>query len=467
MTARTVPLRRPDDFAGWRQAARQLLADGVPPDQVIWHHSDDASADLFGAEAETGAIPQGRSFPTPRVPATFLQLAETAACHSDPGRFSLLYRLLWRLQTEPGLIDDHADGDIRRLHRLARTVRRDIHKMRAFVRFRRVDAEGGERFVAWFEPDHHILRANARFFVDRFAAMAWDILTPRGSLHWDGSSLREGPPATRSEAPAADAAEDLWRRYYASTFNPARLKLSAMLKEMPRRYWHNMPETALIPGLVAGARSREAAMVAAGADAFAGPRPATLGEVAEGIGTCRRCPVGCNGTRAVAGEGRKDAGMMIVGEQPGDTEERAGRPFVGPAGQLLRAHLATAGIASEEAWLTNAVKHFKFSPAEGGKRRLHQTPSAREIDLCRWWVDSERQLVRPRRVLALGASAARALLGRTVSVQQMRGRPIPLDDGAMLWITTHPSYLLRLGEAGRAEEERRFAADLQAVAAAG
>jgi DNA polymerase len=240
-----------------------------------------------------------------------------------------------------------------------------------------------------------------------------------------------------------------------------------MLKEMPRRYWHNMPETALIPGLVAGARGREAAMVAQGADPFAGPRPAGLSDIAEGIAACRRCPIGCNGTRAVAGEGRADAGLMIVGEQPGDTEEQAGRPFVGPAGQLLRSHLASAGIDAGASWLTNAVKHFKYSQPEGGKRRLHQNPSAREIDMCRWWVESERRLVRPRLVLALGASAARAMLGRTVSVQQARGAPIPLEDGATLWITTHPSYLLRLGDAGRASEEHRFAADLQAVARAG
>ena len=466
MSCRAVSLQRPDDFDGWRQAARRLLADGIPPGEAIWHGGDDATANLFGVENEGNATSGGISYPSPRVPASFIQLAETAALHRDHGRFSLLYRLLWRLQAEPALIEDQADEDVRRLHGLARTVRRDIHKMRAFVRFRRVDAEDGERFVAWFEPEHHILRANAQFFVNRFAAMAWDILTPQGSLHWDGEALCEGPPASRAEAPAGDAAEDLWRRYYASTFNPARLKLSAMLKEMPRRYWHNMPETALIPGLVAGARGREAAMVAEGADAFAGPRPASLGEIAEGIATCRRCPIGCNGTRAVAGEGRADAGLMIVGEQPGDMEEQAGRPFVGPAGQLLRSHLASAGIDTGAAWLTNAVKHFKYAQS-GGKRRLHQNPSAREIDMCRWWVESERQLVRPRLVLALGASAARAMLGRTVSVQQMRGRPIPLDDGAMLWITTHPSYLLRLGEAGRVAEEQRFAADLRAVASAG
>src|SRR5690606_21322980 len=144
------------------------------------------------------------------------------------------------------LMDDRADLEVRRLQELTKAVRREIHKMRAFVRFRRVeDGEDHEHFVAWFEPEHHILRINAGFFVRRFANMRWAILTPQGSIHWNGEALVEGPPAQRSDAPAGDPAEDLWRKYYASIFNPARLKVGAMLKEMPRKYWHNMPETAL------------------------------------------------------------------------------------------------------------------------------------------------------------------------------------------------------------------------------
>jgi DNA polymerase len=336
--------------------------------------------------------------------------------------------------------------------------------MRAFVRFRVVpEPDGGERYVAWFEPEHHILRANARFFVERFTNMAWSILTPKGSLHWDGETLTEGPPAQRGDAPAGDAAEDLWRKYYASIFNPARLKVGAMLKEMPRKYWKNMPEAALIPELVAGAQAREAAMVEKGAALFdEGVRPKSLKAIAEAIQECRRCPIGCNGTRAVMGEGPKDAALMIVGEQPGDVEEQTGRPFVGPAGKLLRAHLEDAGIDDTRTYVTNAVKHFKF--VQRGKRRLHQSPTAKEIDICRWWAENERGIVKPQLVLALGGSAARGMLGKTVSVQKVRGQPHTLEDGAELWITTHPSYLLRLQDEGRAVEEQRFAADLRAVA---
>lgn len=461
-----VPLSAPDDFDGWREQARRLVMADVPPDRVVWQVPGEGGDDLFagaGGARRLPAPPLG--CPQPRVPRAFLDLAGKAALHSDPQRYALLYRLLWRLQTRPGLMEDGADDDVRRLAMLARTVRRDIHKMRAFVRFRVIGDGGTERYVAWFEPEHHILRANAAFFVNRFTQMRWTILTPQGSLDWDGEVLREGPPAARGDAPAGDAAEDLWKTYYGSIFNPARLKVGAMLKEMPRRYWKNMPEAALIPDLIAGAQAREAAMVETGAALFTEARPDSLEVIAAGIAACTRCPIGCNGTRAVAGDGQGDAALMIVGEQPGDSEEQAGRPFVGPAGQLLRSHLDEAGIDPRRAWLTNAVKHFKFVMRAPSKRRLHQNPSAKEIDICRWWVESERRLVRPKVVLALGASAARSVLGKTVSVQQVRGAALPLEDGAELWITTHPSYLLRLGNDARAGEEARFAADLAAVAA--
>ena len=144
-----------------------------------------------------------------------------------------------------------------------------------------------------------VSRANAGFFVRRFANMRWSILTPQGSLHWDGSVLEEGPPAQRGDAPQGDPTEDLWRKYYASIFNPARLKIGAMLKEMPRRYWKNMPETALIPELIAGAQAREAQKVKAGEQDI-GQQPQSLAAIAEAILACRRCEIGCNGTGQLA-----------------------------------------------------------------------------------------------------------------------------------------------------------------------
>jgi len=192
------------------------------------------------------------------------------------------------------------------------------------------------------------------------------------------------------------------------------------------------------------------------------PRPKSLKAIGEAIQQCRRCPIGCNGTDAVMGEGPRDAALMVVGEQPGDVEEREGRPFVGPAGRLLRAHLEEAGIDDSRVYVTNAVKHFKF--IQRGKRRLHQSPTAREIDICRWWVESERAIVQPQLVLALGASAARGMLGKTVSIGKARGMPHPLADGGELWVTAHPSYLLRLQDEAKDEQERLFDADLAAVA---
>ncbi|HAW36504.1 MAG TPA: uracil-DNA glycosylase [Erythrobacter sp.] len=471
-TYHVVHLPEPDDFEFWREQARTLVQCDVPPDRIAWVEPG-GNGDLFAAAP---AAESERGMPVPpadarlvRASKRFVTLARNAILHSDPERFALLYRLLWRLQANGRIMEDKADPDVRRVEELAKNVRRDSHKMHAFVRFRLVeneDGEGGEHYVAWFEPDHHILRANAGFFMRRFANMRWSILTPRGSLHWDGTTMSEGPPAERSDAPEGDPTEDLWRSYYASIFNPARLKIGAMLKEMPKKYWKNMPEAALIPELVAGAQNREAQMVDKGKSLFADEledRPDTLAAIDKAIHACRKCPIGQLDNHAVMGEGPDDAALMIVGEQPGDQEDLAGRPFVGPAGQLLDVHLEKAGIDRRGAYVTNTVKHFKY--VQRGKRRLHQNPGAKEIDTCRWWIESERAIVQPKLVLAMGASAARGMLGKTVSITKARGRPIPLEDGSELWVTAHPSYLLRLDGPAREEQARLFDADLAAVRA--
>ncbi|WP_340587828.1 UdgX family uracil-DNA binding protein [Erythrobacter alti] len=459
-----VNMPEPDDFGFWRDRARQLVQCDVPPDRVAWVEPG-GTASLFSHGDRRMPVPDLSARPV-RASKRFMQLARNAAHHTDPERFALLYRLLWRLQSNPRMMEDKADSDVRRVEELDKAVRRDAHKMHAFVRFRLVEEgdepEAPEHYVAWFEPDHHILRREAGFFVHRFANMRWSILTPRGSLHWDGETLCEGPPAQKSDAPSGDPAEDLWRKYYASIFNPARLKIGAMLKEMPKKYWKNMPEAALIPELVAGAQQREASMVAEGKADFTA-KPETLDAVAKAIHACRNCPIGALENHAVMGEGPRDAALMIVGEQPGDQEDIAGRPFVGPAGQVLDAALEETGIDRSAAYVTNAVKHFKY--VQRGKRRLHQTPTAKEVDTCRWWQEAERAIVKPKLVLALGASAARGILGKTVSISKARGEPISLDDGSELWVTAHPSYLLRLDGAAKAQQERLFAADLAAVRA--
>jgi len=193
-----------------------------------------------------------------------------------------------------------------------------------------------------------------------------------------------------------------------------------------------------------------------------GERPKSLAAIDEAIHACRRCPIGLLDNRAVMGEGPKTAELMIVGEQPGDQEDLAGRPFVGPAGKVLDAALERAGIDRRRVYVTNAVKHFKYVPR--GKRRLHQSPTAREIDICRWWNEAERAIVRPQLILALGGTAARGVLGKSVTIGKMRGAPHPLEDGSELWVTAHPSYLLRLKDAMKDQQERLFQADLAAVA---
>lgn len=443
----------PTDFDHWRVQARLLWQKGIPPANVRW-----GDAGLFAAKLEA----DGNSAGDMTVPKAFAALAANVAMHRDIGRFELLYRLLWRIQHNRSLLQDATDPDIALAFRMEKAVRRDMHKMRAFVRFREVaDEQGRTRYVAWFEPDHHIVRANAGFFVRRFASMDWSILTPDLCIHWDKEKLLESPGIDQPDELKDDPAEELWRGYYRAIFNPARLKTRAMLKEMPRRYWKNMPETRLIPELIAGAQAREAAMIATGSvpDEAA---PANWEQWQHGIDRCTRCPLYRDATQAVPGEGPRDARLMIVGEQPGDQEDLSGRPFVGPAGQILDEALATAGIDRSGVYLTNAVKHFKFQ--RQGKRRLHQTPTAGEIDHCRWWLDAERDLVRPQVILALGASALRGLIGKTASISAMRGKAIDVPGGATLFVTTHPSYILRVGPERRARAMEAFTDDLRSVA---
>jgi DNA polymerase len=456
-----VLLANEEDFDGWRDGARRLAMAGIPADQVSWR-VDDAPPDLFATE-EPLPEPAGAPFSVPRP---FIELARNAICHSDPERFALLYALLLRIRANPRSLDDQADPLVRRVETMAKEVRRDSHKMHAFVRFREVETDGERRYVAWFEPDHHIVRANAGFFVRRFANMRWSILTPELSIHWDGETLTESPGATLADAPDGDPVEEVWKTYYASIFNPARLKTGAMLKEMPKKYWKNMPETALVSGLVAGAQAREAEMVARSREAaparsgIGGNAQAAWEALRDEAKGCTRCHLYKCATQTVFGEGPVDAPLMFVGEQPGDQEDLAGRPFVGPAGQLWDRAMGDAGIDRSQAYVTNAVKHFKFE--RRGKRRIHQKPEGPEIIACRWWLEQEQAILKPTLTVALGATAARSLFNRVVTISATRGKPHILEDGGEAWVTVHPSFLLRVQD-NRDEEYRRFVEDLVRV----
>jgi DNA polymerase len=466
------------DFDGWRKAARALALNDVKPSDVTWRAAGDAP-ELFAPTPTPLEPPEG----TFNVSSKFVKLAQIAILHRSPERFALLYRLLWRLRQNHDLLDIATDPDVAEVAAMAKAVRRDEHKMHAFVRFREVGREQKSHFVAWFEPEHHIVELAAPFFARRFADMPWSILTPDVCAHWDGHAVSITPGVAKNEAPTADRLEETWRRYYASIFNPARLKVQAMQKEMPRKYWRNLPEASLIKPLIEGAGRTASAMIANGATKPHKPQkrlePPKVTDQAsamarkhagddietlrEEVADCRACHLYKNATQTVFGEGPQTARIILVGEQPGDKEDLAGKPFVGPAGQMLDRALEEAGIDRRKVYITNAVKHFKFVPR--GKIRLHQKPNTPEIKACRQWYERELAAIKPDLVVAMGATAAQSVFGKITPINKNRGRPIDLDDGTRALVTVHPSYLLRLPDAdAKAREYRRFVEDLTIAA---
>lgn len=460
---RTVRLADPTDFEAWRKDVRSLLAERIPPGEVVWEEGE-GTGDLF-AGAPAAPIPKEAAAAKVTVPKAFPDIARRVICHRSPDRLRWLYQLLWDMQTDRAAMQDPLNEAAQWVRNADKALRRDIHKMHAFVRFRKVgDRDGREVFSSWFEPDHRIVRLAAPFFMRRFTGMDWTILTPDGCASWDGTQLMFAEGVDRSAAPPEDVVEDQWRTYYASIFNPARLKVDAMLSEMPAKYWKNLPEAGLIPELIRGAGERSRSLAEQPASApnalagrvghFFGPDRETDLQTISGVRqasmACDRCALRDCATQTVFGEGPEKARLMIVGEQPGDHEDIQGRPFVGPAGQLLDRALAEAGVDRRKAYLTNAVKHFKFTPR--GKRRMHQKPNAGEIDTCRFWLGLERDLVRPSVILTLGATALRGVFGRAVPLKDVRGGSVQLEDGARLVAAVHPSYILRLPDAGRANE---------------
>lgn len=481
---RVATLAHEIDFDGWRRAARDLRLEGVDPSQAAFRIRGTAGQGGLFDQTEASLAPASGASSSQveqnfSVSRAFVDLAQQVILHRSPDRFDLMYRLLWRLRDEPDLMKITSDIDVVDALDRAKNVSRASHKMKAFVRFRQIEDEDGPNAIAWFEPAHRVLEKTAPFFVRRFQNMRWSILTPDGSCSWDLRALTFGPPATADQAPQEDEVEEFWKTYYASTFNPARLKTKMMQGEMPRRYWKNLPEAALIPGMIAAAQGRSDTMVATPAsvpksgterivarfDRDTGPQdrpPVDIGELSAGVQGCRRCPLWRDATQGVCGEGPLNARLMIVGEQPGDQEDLTGQPFVGPAGRVLDDALIEAGIERSDVYVTNAVKHFKHEPQ--GKRRLHKTPNAGEVMACRWWLTSERALIRPKAVLMLGATASLAVLDRKVAVTRERGQALALDDGSAGMITVHPSYLLRLPDPVlRAREREAFVADLRRI----
>ena len=434
----------------FRQAARAALRAGIAPEDLEW---------LADGQRGLLALPDVLDAPvlhaSPRVLRSFLDIAETVLCHRDPQRHALLYRLLWRIaHGEPHVLATPTDADTRRVMQLAQEVRRDAHKMKAFVRFREVPGER-DNFIAWFEPSHHILHRVAPFFARRFAGMRWAILTPEGSALWDGEALSFGPGGAPDDAPAFDAGENLWRTYYAHIFNPARLNPRMMRQEMPQRYWKHLPEAHLLPSLIQGAavRVREMAEREHAAPKRRIPAPTvvpqtddtrrdeSLASLRQAAQACRACPLWQPATQTVFGEGPEDARVLVLGEQPGDREDLSGRPFVGPAGKLLDRALAELGIDRSQLYLTNAVKHFRFE--RRGKQRLHRNPEASHVQACRSWLAGEIERVRPQMIVCLGGTAALAVFGAGFRLTAQRGTWQTLHDGTRAFATVHPAWILR------------------------
>jgi uracil-DNA glycosylase len=457
------------NLVAWRREARQLLARDLAPGAVAWEEisSSEPALPIFD-EVESESSPNRRFF----VPKEFLALAELVALHADPARWALLYRILWRLtHGEPKLLAVFVDQDVARANEMAKSVRHDIHKMRAFVRFREVRLEDGSWFVAWFEPVHHIIEHNAMFFVDRFASMRWSILTPERCAHWNGAELSFTHGVSKEQSPGEDAVEALWLTYYANIFNLARVKVKAMQSEMPKKYWRNLPETAVIPSLLQEAPQRVDRMLKESGRKLAPeagevwtpasvPESESLEEIAAAAKDCTACPLYRRATQTVFGEGPKRAAMMMIGEQPGDHEDLAGKPFVGPAGKMLDQALADVGIDRQQVYVTNTVKHFKWEPR--GKRRIHQKPSARDIAACRSWMEAELRLVAPKVLVCLGSTAARAIFGPSFRVTKQRGQVLPSPFAAKTVVTVHPSSLLRQPDEETQEREYAlFVSDLR------
>jgi len=458
-------------WQAWRDAARLAISHGIPPHEITWNGGDD----LFGDQS----LPSEPRVEAVHVPPEFIRIASSVVWHSAPERFSLLYEALWRLAKSDRAALSQADPLGRRLCVMAKSVGRDIHKMHAFVRFRELPSEGERRsFGAWFEPEHNTLEPGADFFVKRFADMDWLIATPTLTARFADGRLSFEQGSSKPDLPD-DASEALWATYFASIFNPARIKLDAMRSEMPQKYWKNLPETRLIPSMLADAEARVQRMREAGASA---PRrgaaavstryreklslpdemPSTLEEAKRAARHCQRCRLCEAATQTVWGEGNPVAEIMIVGEQPGDREDLEGRPFVGPAGQLLHGIMSEAGLDQSTVWLTNAVKHFKFTPR--GRKRIHQNPNRGEIERCRWWLGLELDIVKPDITLALGASAAFALTGDASPLSRRRGTIETGLHGGLVLISWHPSFILREQEKSRQAQIRlELAADIAAA----
>ena len=440
-------------FEDWQRRARELLRAEISPKEIVWLEDGGQSALGFAAlphNSDHGTLQSQFQLSSPapvlRVPASAVNLAKKVALHRDPRKWHLLYAVFWRILHENhNLLKVQTDDEVIQLLRMRDQVGHDEHHMHAFLRFKKVQTESGERYVAWYKPDHKVMRLTAPFFRDRFASMQWSIFTPDESAHWDGKTLTFTEGITQPLAGVEDDVEELWNSYYRSAFNPARTNLKLLQSHVPVRHWSQMPELGDIANTLSYAESRVDQMVLAqqdmpGASPFL-PKNPELEIMRQAVQQCRGCELYKHATQAVFGEGPAEARVILIGEQPGDQEDLAGRPFVGPAGEVLARALSEASLKRDAVYITNVVKHFAF--VERGKRRLHRTPRYSEIVACRAWLEAELQQVRPEILVCLGASAAKAIFGSQFRITAERGKFIASSFCAQTLATYHPSAILR------------------------
>ncbi|HEY0907218.1 MAG TPA: TIGR03915 family putative DNA repair protein [Methylophilus sp.] len=477
------------DFEGWRNAARALLAQGIAPEHIEWYVGEGHGGLFDQLECEPQAIASLQVSPNQHpssqhsVSRDFIELCRQVILHNDPTRFSLLYRLLWRLKQAPGLLQLACDSDVARAHSMVKAVRRDLHKMKAFVRFREIEMPGGEsEYVAWFEPTHHIVQASAAFFIGRFTKMHWSILTPEVCMHWDGQALRYRPGASKHDAPAEDASEVLWCAYYRSIFNPARLKVSAMQAQMPKKYWRNLPEAPLIAELIASAAQRADHMIETQPKE---PRRKIVKYVADKVSSesvasqemhqlhalnhrmlaSTMFPLAVQATQAVLGKGAAPAAIMLLGAQPNEQEDLAGQPLTDAAGKLLDQALQAAGIARAEVYVTHVLKHYKCQLK--GTRRVHMEPDLAEIEAYLPWLQQEMAMVQPQVIVAFGEVAAWAITGKQLDMESSHGKLLALIEGQQLILSCPPAYVLHtLDQATQELRYQRLVTDLRLAAQA-
>jgi uracil-DNA glycosylase family protein len=492
-------LRLEPDFDAWRDASRDALHAGYLPEELDLQDATVAAPLVLFVEAEEA--PHGLAMAHPRVTRAFLEAAKLAAAHRDPQRWNLLYRVLYRMQSEPELLTMETDADVVELMQLEAQVRRDLQRMQAFVRFHKVldaddpaerpvvveepvlvgEAAGEhhlllevptpfgpvqreieqceppepapdacEHFIAWYRPEQRIVSLAAPFFAERFAILRWTIMTPEASVSWDPGTkqLQFGPGVPREEAPADEELEEIWRGYI-------QMRLSAQANHKKAAQMSLLPDASGDDAMATSVQGKPSAQPYV-------PLHATLKTIGAALPTCRGCDLYRHAIQVVPGRGAGKAALMLVGEQPGDQEDKQGEPFVGPAGGVLDRMLEELRIPRAEVFVTNAVKHFKF--VQRGKLRLHQNPRMSEIGACRPWLLAEIAAVKPKVVLCLGASASKSLLGGTFSLMKDHGKLIASPYMDKVMATIHPSAILRARDEESRQQMKHFLAEDLALA---